>query len=769
VNALERKKAEEMKASERLKSEFLTNITHEFRTPLTLAMGPLEEVLFGGDRTIEKPLREQLELSFRNIRKLLQLINQLLEFSRLEAGATVLNYQKSNLKDFVAAIIEFFSSLAESKKIKTVFMHHKEDYTAYIDPEKMDKVLVNVIGNAFKFTPERGTVEIRCQVVEDRSQMSEVQRHNVDTGKAHRDYIEIIVKDSGIGIKSEELGKIFERFHQANGTVSSGAGGTGIGLSLAKELLALQGGSIDVESIYGQGTTFTIRLPKGEDHIKDKNLIRRENREIEVPHCTKEYVDLIKLEQEDKEETIKGGRPLILVVDDNQDVRRYIKSILKRKYEVISANDGLEAWEKLQRFTPSLIISDIMMPKMDGYQLCQQVKSSTEFSHIPFVFLTAKTEIEMKISGLEEGADEYIVKPFSYLELMARVKSLLKNRELIRENLEKEDRIFSLTHELEGRYHYQNIVGQAKVMQKVFQIMESIKKADHPVLITGETGTGKELIAKSLHYISLRKGKPFIVQNCSAFSEHLLESEIFGHVRGAFTGAIQDKRGLFELADGGTLFLDEIGDLSSNTQAKLLRVIENGAFYPLGGVKEKKVDIRLITATNKNLKALLKEGTFREDLYYRLNVINIDLPPLRDRKEDIPLLIEYFLDDISEMYTKKKHISSQALKYLMEYSYPGNIRELRNIVEKSYLLCSGMTIRPKNLPQEIWDERKEAPTKAEPIDKMLESVQRLERQTIIEALKQTKRNKTKAAKILNISIPTLFKRIKQCKINLESI
>jgi transcriptional regulator with PAS, ATPase and Fis domain len=375
----------------------------------------------------------------------------------------------------------------------------------------------------------------------------------------------------------------------------------------------------------------------------------------------------------------------------------------------------------------------------------------------------------MKISGLEEGADEYIVKPFSSLELMARVKSLLKNRELIRENLEKEDRIFSLTHELEGRYHYQNIVGQAKVMQKVFQIMESIKKADHPVLITGETGTGKELIAKSLHYISLRKGKPFIVQNCSAFSEHLLESEIFGHVRGAFTGAIQDKRGLFELADGGTLYLDEIGDLSSNTQAKLLRVIENGAFYPLGGVKEKKVDIRLITATNKNLKALLKEGTFREDLYYRLNVINIDLPPLRDRKEDIPLLIEYFLDDISEMYTKKKHISSQALKYLMEYSYPGNIRELRNIVEKSYLLCSGMTIRPKNLPQEIWDERKEAPTKAEPIDKMLESVQRLERQTIIEALKQTKRNKTKAAKILNISIPTLFKRIKQCKINLESI
>ena len=766
INALERKKAEEAKLSEQLKNKFLTNITHELRTPLTIALGPLEELLMSWNGTLEKPVREKLELSFKNIKKLFRLINQLLEFSRIEAGAAFVSYQKRNVKDFVEAILASFSHLAERKNIEIVFLHDEGNFSAYIDPEKMDKVLANVIGNAFKFTPERGKVEVECKCLEAGNRMSDIQGNHQDRTK---DFIEIVVKDNGIGIQHKELGKIFERFQQANANGLAQTGGTGIGLSLAKELIGLQGGTIDVDSIYGQGSTFTIRIRKGKDHIKDESLILQEGEEIELTQSAKEYVELMEQETEDSEEKVKGDRPLILVVDDNQDMRRYMKGILKSDYAVTTANDGMQAWEKIKRISPSLIISDIMMPGMDGNQLCKKLKSNPEFNYIPFIFLTAKTEMEMKICGLEQGADEYIVKPFSALELMARVKSLLKNRELMRENLEKEDRISSLTHELQERYHYQNIVGQSTIMQKVFQTIESIKKADHPVLITGETGTGKELIAKSLHYISARNGKSFIVQNCSAFSEHLLESEIFGHVKGAFTGATRDKKGLFELADNGTLFLDEIGDLSIKTQAKLLRVLENETFYPVGGDKQKKTNIRLITATNKDLKASIREGAFREDLFYRLNVLNINLPPLRDRMEDVPLLIDHFLNELEKKYSKKKHFSNKAVKYLLDYSYPGNIRELKNIVGKSYLLCSGRIIQSKNLPPEIREDSNEAAAKAKSINDMMESAQILERQIIIEALAKAKKNKTRAAHILNITKPTLYKRIKQYKIDLDSI
>jgi PAS domain S-box-containing protein len=767
INALERKKAEEVKISEQLKSRFLTNITHEFRTPLTLAIAPLEELLMRRDEEIGQAVKEKLKLSFKNSRKLLNLIDQLLAFSRLESGAIVLSYQKKNIKDFAENIVSAFSPLAERKGIEVVFTHDRGDFTAYIDSEKMDKILVNVIGNAFKFTPEGGRVEVACtNGVAVKNQLSAVTEDQPDGTK---DFLEITVKDTGIGIREEDREKIFDRFQQANSTSETETGGVGIGLSLAKELIELQGGGITVESVYGQGSTFSIHIRKGREHINDEALIEKDSRQVEVPQNAKEFMDLVEQETDGEEDMVSGDKPLILVADDNQDVRSYMKGVLEKDYAVITARDGLQAWEKIQQFVPSLIIADIMMPGMDGNQLCKKLKSSSDFNFIPFIFLTAKTETEMKISGLEQGAEDYITKPFSALELMARVKSLLRNRELMRENLEKEDWIHTLTAALQEKNRYHKMVGKSTAMREVFKIMESVKNVDHPVLITGETGTGKELIAKSLHYHGRFSDKPFIVQNCSAFSEHILESEIFGHVRGAFTDASRDKKGLFELADGGTLFLDEIGELSPNTQAKLLRVLENKTFYPLGGDTEKQIDIRLITATNRNLRESVTKGTFREDLYYRLNVINIAMPPLRQRGEDIPLLLEHFLDELGTKQAKKKNFSHQALKVLMNYSYPGNIRELKNIVEKSYLLCPGSTIQHKDLPDEVKEENGKFSKKEESISDMMQSAQRLEREILIEALTNANKNKTRAAQMLHITKPTLYKRIKEHNIDLDSL
>jgi DNA-binding NtrC family response regulator/signal transduction histidine kinase len=767
INALERKTAEEMKVTERVRSEFLTNITHEFRTPLTLALGPLEELLMNRSLIKGRPIKEMLQMSFRNVRKLLHLVNQLLDFSSLEAGGTFLSYQKRDMRVFVSSVIDFFSDIASRKNIKTVFTHQEGDFTAYIDPEKMDKVLVNVIGNAYKFTPEGGIIEIKCQVVNKINQIDKTKRDSLLNENGSNEYVEIIIKDNGVGIKSEDLGKIFERFYHNNRESTSIVRGTGLGLPLAKNLLALQGGNIHVESIYGKGATCIIQIPKGMKHIKDERLIAQEtDDEPEVPHNVKEYMELPETEDEEKEETVQGDKDLILIVDDNSDVRDYIKSILKSEYQTLTAQDGNDAIEKLTRHSPSLIISDIMMPVMDGYELCKRLKSSSEFSHIPFIFLTAKTDMEMKISGLEKGADDYIVKPFSSLELKARIKSLLINRKLVSENLEMEDKISSLTHQLEDKYYFHNIITKSKVMQEIFQVMESVKDTDHPVLISGETGTGKELIAKSLHYHSSRKERPFIVRNCSALSDQLLQSEVFGHVKGAFTGATRDKMGLFELAHGGTLFLDEIADMSGDTQAKFLRVLEYGTFYSLGGDKEKKVDVRIITATNRDLRKMVRENTFREDLYYRLNVLTIALPPLRDRKEDIPLLIKHFLDEISKKHNRKKGISPQALKQLMLYSYPGNIRELKNILEKSYFLSSARTIQLKDFPPEVWEPTSSS---SKPLKEMAKSAKHLEREMIIEALKQARKNKTKAAKILNITRPTLYKQMKHYKIDPDVI
>jgi len=716
-------------------------------------MGPLEGILRGEHGYIGTGTKDQIGLALRNNRRLLKLVNQLLEFTRMGSKSEDVSYYKKDINQFLSAIVDSFVFLAKKKDITLHFIPGKANEPVYIDPGKMERVLLNIIGNAFKFTPRGGSIII-----------------DIENGKeeVEGNFIKISVKDTGIGIKEEDLSHVFERFHQVDGSSYRRHEGTGIGLSLAKDLIELQGGKIKAESEYGRGSTFTIYIPMGKDHISDQSQINEESDEIMLTQKEIELSDLGYDEIKIREGKPTGEKPLILFIDDNQDVRRYVTGILGKKYEVITAEDGLKGLEKLKEYIPDLIISDIMMPGMDGYQFCQSVKSNPELRHIPLIFLTAKADTAFKIESLEEGADDYIVKPFNSQELLARVKSMLRMQELIRENILKEKKVAELTEILGERHQYHRLIGKSEPMQEIYRLLEKIKNSESAVLIFGETGTGKELVAHAIQNNSKRKDDPFIILNCTAISKNLLESELFGHIKGAFTGAIADKKGIFAVADGGTLFFDEIAEMTLATQVKLLRVLEEGTFLPVGSSEEKKVSVRIIAATNKDLRKLIDKGRFREDLYYRINVININLPSLRERKEDVPLLVEHFIKESNGKKGDKKKLSEKALRQLMEYSYPGNVRELRNIIERALMLCESNLISYKNLSLEVRSDTREdqAPSNDRVQELTLEDKkERMEREAILQVLKQVKGNKLKAAKLLNISRSTLYAKIE--KYNIE--
>jgi len=390
---------------------------------------------------------------------------------------------------------------------------------------------------------------------------------------------------------------------------------------------------------------------------------------------------------------------------------------------------------------------------------------------VPFVFLTARADTEMKVQSLEEGADDYLVKPFNSLELLARIKSLLRIRTLLNTTEEQQKAITLLNQKLQEKYRYGNIVGSAPSMRKIYQLIEAVKDSDANVLIIGETGTGKELVANAIHYNSARRDGPLVSVNCGAIPRELLARELFGHVRGAFTGAGEGRKGYFQEADHGTLFLDEIGDMDKDMQIQLLRVLERGEIVRIGDTVPIKVDVRIIAATNKNLLEEVKHGRFREDLYYRIHVIPIHLPPLRQRREDIPLLIEHFLQKFRSKYKREVcDLSPQDLELLMNYPYPGNVRELEHIIERYCLL--GGSVRhllgsapvvpgtnPAILPDMFTSSR--SPLKAQG----RQAKEQAEKEIIMHALRTCGNNVTKAAKMLNISRVYLHRKVKQYRIS----
>ncbi len=455
-------------------------------------------------------------------------------------------------------------------------------------------------------------------------------------------------------------------------------------------------------------------------------------------------------------------RPLIIMVVEDNDAMRLgmVESLRRENYLVHEFSSGREALVRLNEIRPQLIITDLKMEPIDGLMLLRQVKSLNPT--IEVIMISAYGTIDIAVQAMQDGAADFLTKPFSPEELRVRVKKVVEKiseREK-RELLEEENQILQ---EMINT-PYEEIIGQSPEMKKVFSIIERVAKQDSTVLIEGESGTGKELVARAIHRQSHRADKPFIKVNCGALNENLLESELFGHEKGAFTGAIRQKRGRFELANGGTLFLDEIGDISPTMQVKLLRVIQEQEFERVGGEQTIKVDVRIISATNKNLAELIKKGLFREDLYYRLSVIPIQLPSLRERKSDIPLLANFFLQKILKNKPGlKKTIPSESMQLFMDYSWPGNIRELENLVERLVVISPAEEIEPELVAQQL-GRTLVAPDSYDE-GSLDQTMSDYEKNLILQALKQAGGIKNKAAKLLGIRTSTLYYKMEKYGIN----
>ena len=401
-------------------------------------------------------------------------------------------------------------------------------------------------------------------------------------------------------------------------------------------------------------------------------------------------------------------KPRILIVDDEARMQRIFEINLSPKYEVLTSGDGEEALKIAKTQNITLMVTDLKMAGMSGMTLLKEVRKA--LPDLPIIIMTAYGTVESAVQAMKDGVVDYILKPIKMDEMELLIEKTLS---LLR--LEDENR--DLRQELKSIYGPQNIVGDHPAVRKVIQIIQQVAGTKATVLITGESGTGKELVARAIHYESDRSSRPFVVINCAAIPGNLLESELFGHEKGAFTGAVKAKRGRLELADRGTLFLDEIGEMPRELQVKILRVLEEQKFQRVGGIQDVEVDNRIIAATNRDLKQAVEAGAFRDDLYYRLNVVTIPIPPLRERKEDIPLLVEHFLAKHREAFKKKVGgVSESALQRLMNYSWPGNVRELENALVRALVLCHSDCLEIGDLPEELSGEEKGQGAKA-PVDK----------------------------------------------------
>lgn len=459
----------------------------------------------------------------------------------------------------------------------------------------------------------------------------------------------------------------------------------------------------------------------------------------------------------------------ILVVDDEKSILEFLEIMLGREgYQVEIAESGAKAASILKKTKIDVMITDISMPEMDGIQLLSKVKQSQPECAV--IIMTAHGSTGSAVEAMKLGASDYLTKPFQIEEMKLAIETAIKAIAL-----EKENRI--LKSELGLKFSLNNIIGTSAAMQEVFDLVKRVAPTKSNIMILGESGTGKELIAHSIHSNSGNPAAPFVVINCAAVPESLFESELFGHKKGSFTGAVQDKIGIFEQANNGTLFLDEVGDIPLNIQVKLLRAIQQKVFRPIGGTEDVTVDVRLICATNRNLEDLVSKGLFREDLFYRLNVIQIRLPALRERKEDIPTLAEHFLHRFSLVMGKQiKSISKEAMRYLTNYAFPGNVRELENIIERAVALENQSTILPESLPQKLLLQKDSVSSTPPPLQNQTQpspsaadgnnfdlekGVENFERQHIMRALEETKGMKKKAAELLGISFRSLRYRIEK--------
>lgn len=447
----------------------------------------------------------------------------------------------------------------------------------------------------------------------------------------------------------------------------------------------------------------------------------------------------------------------ILVVDDEEIIRDSLYYILEKEgYEVDKAENGKEAFEKIKSTHYDLVITDIEMPVMKGTELLEKIKTFDIQTAV--IIITAFGSLDTAITAMRNGASDYILKPVEFDELLIKAKRLFEVKDLLLENK-------ILREEIHRKYDFENIVGKSSSIKKIFEMIEAVAETDSTVLISGNSGTGKELVARALHYKSHRKNKPFIAVNCGAISENLIESELFGHKKGAFTGAISDKDGYMKAANGGTLFLDEISEMPPQLQVKLLRAIQEKEYTPVGTTVSLPFNARFIATTNRNLEEEVKAGRFREDLYYRINVIDIHLPSLKEREEDIPLLADHFLDKYRKELNKNiRGINNDAMRALLSHEWKGEVRELENIIERAVIFCKADMISLADLPPSF-------KPKSDEVDfsftgSLDDSVRKFERDFIIRVLESNENNKEKTADALKVGLSTLYRKLKELDIKI---
>jgi len=451
---------------------------------------------------------------------------------------------------------------------------------------------------------------------------------------------------------------------------------------------------------------------------------------------------------------MKDDKYRLLVVDDEKDICSALDFLLRRRgYQVDSANDGETALEMIRRNTYDLVLTDLKMEKMDGLELIRKIREVSE--DVITVMMTAYASVESAVEAMRLGASDYIVKPFVNEDVIITVRRLLEHKRVLVENE-------ALRRQLSQVVGARNFIGESPSLRRILELLEKVTPTRSNILVLGESGTGKGMIAELVHYGSPRREKPFMSINCSAIPETLLESELFGYKKGAFTGASADKSGLLVMADEGTLFLDEIGDMPLAIQAKLLKVLESGEVLPLGDTRVRKIDVRVIAATNKDIGRIISEKLFREDLYYRLNVFEIMLPALRERPEDLRILAHHFTERFAAETGKHvSGISDEAMQILMGYQWPGNVRELRNVIERAVVLCRDELIRVEDLPDKVREH--EAMTG----QSLKDLLNNYERQVILDALDSRGWNKERTASALDVDVATLYRKMKKLGIGLE--
>jgi len=453
---------------------------------------------------------------------------------------------------------------------------------------------------------------------------------------------------------------------------------------------------------------------------------------------------------------VKENQIRILIVEDDKRLKEVLKKILdSRGFYTETAENGADGINKAQEKLFDVALIDLKMPGMDGMEVLKRIKKISPPTYV--IIMTAYGTIDSAVETIRNGAFDYITKPFKSEEILIVLEKVLEDRNL-------RNQIRDLTEQAEQKNKFEEIIGKSKSMQAVFEVIRRVAKTDSTVLITGKTGTGKELVAKAIHRCSERRDQPFVVVNSSAITDTLLESELFGYLKGAFTGALRDKKGFFQEAHLGTLFLDEIGEVPATTQVKLLRAIEDNIIIPVGGTKGEKVDIRLIAATNHDLQEEVARGSFRSDLYYRLKVMSVNLPELNERREDIPLLVDYFRERYNVKLEKEvRSISKDALNLLLDFDWPGNVRELEHAIERGVLVCDLREICPENLPVEIQYPEETHIRRAAEEGRSLDEV---EKKHITLVLKKTGGHKDKTASILGIDRRTLYHKLKKYGVEL---